>query len=280
MGAPISVGAVRSTLEKLGLRPSKGRGQNFLVDASAISRIITFANIGPEDRVLEIGPGLGAISYALAEKAKSYTAVDCEEKFCAYLQEEIPRAQIICGDVRKLNIGEIAPNGEKLSVVSNVPYSISSEVLLWILDNRAFIRKASLLLQREFAERVAATLGKREGGPLTVRTALLADTKLGSVFGGDSFSPRAEVDSRLLEVVPLSKPRFPIDDRLLERICRGVFTQRRKVLLNSLVGSSLVPDKAVAASVLQEANIEADRRPETLTLEEFVKLAFAVEKVA
>ena len=267
---------VKRTLELLNVRPSKRRGQNFLVDRGSLSKVLDFAAVTTSDNVIEVGPGLGALSEELCRRSASYTAIEIESAFAGYLRERLgERGTVIEADVREVVLGRELPDVPGgYHLVSNVPYSLSSEMTLWIIRNRAGIRRASLLFQREFAERLGASPGGKDYGSLTVLCSLFADSRLGPRIPGSCFYPSAEVESRLISFEILSSPRIDVgDEGLFEELVRASFATRRKTLLNALSASRFFGTKAEAEAHLRKENIDPGRRAETLTLEEYGRLS-------
>ena len=273
---------VRRLIERIDFKPSKRFGQNFLIDRGSIGVICSFAALEAGESVLEIGPGLGAISPFLAAHSKNYYAVELEAKFIPLLLEALPKiapANIICSDIRDVDLTADERFGSSaLAVISNVPYSLSSEIILWILRQRARISRAALLLQREFAERVAAKPGGKEYGSLTVLCNLYADARIGPKISGSCFFPPAAVESRLLELKMLPTPREQVDAALLEKLVRSSFSARRKTLLNSISGSGNFGEKKEVDALLNEAGIDPVRRAETLSLSEFAGIVRILER--
>ncbi len=274
---------LKEILEELNIRPKKSRGQNFLLNPSSISKICDFANITSTDNVLEIGPGIGAISQYLLEKSQNYFAVEIEQNFVNFLLsrlKDLKNGHIFNFDIREFVLSEhIAESYMPLTLVSNVPYSLSTEVIFWIIKNSKYIKSASLLLQREFVERLCAKPGNKEYGSITVATSLFAKTKLGPVINGESFYPKAEVESRLVQLELSAEPKFEVRSLAhFEKVVRGAFSTRRKTLLNALANAKISVDKKEILQCLELAEIDFSRRAETLTLEEFVRLANVISE--
>ncbi len=272
---------IKAALDTLGVRPKKSRGQNFLFEKGAIQKILTFAAVRPDEDLLEVGPGLGAITERVSAEGHSFRAVDVEPKFIEYLQgalPAIPAENFLCRDIRETTLADLGFSPARpATVVSNVPYSLSSEFILWLVTQSASVARASLLLQREFAERVAAAPGGKDYGSLSVWCALVADVRLGPKISGNCFFPAADVESRLVELRMLEEPRFDVGDRdHFERALRASFAKRRKTILNSLHSSEHFGEKAEVERRLQIAGIDPGRRGETLTLAEFVALSAAL----
>lgn len=272
---------IRAALEAMEVTPRKSRGQNYLCDRGVIDKIVRFAGITKADTVIEIGPGLGALTDELVAAAGRYTAVELEPKCQAHLLDTCPGLtpeQIVIADVRTISLPDERFGTPPYVVVSNVPYSLSSEITLWLLKHRGCVTRASFLLQREFAERLAAVPGSKVYGSLTVLRTLFADAQLGPIIPGTVFLPPAEVESRLIELRMLPEPRFPVASvPLFERVVRAAFSTRRKTLLNALSGSTLGFEKSVVRELLHDAGVDEGRRAETLSLEEF---SWLVAKVA
>lgn len=268
----------KQALHTLGVTPSKRRGQNFLQNPAIADQIASFAEIRPGETVVEIGAGLGALTEMLLPYAANLWIVEIERELCTHLEKrfpEIPADRIVCADVRQQPLSTLLPAASgKCVVVSNVPYSISSELTLWLFENRRQISRASLLLQREFAERLAAEPGSRAYGSLTVMRKCYAEAHLGAIVPGSEFFPPAEVDSRLVELrfydEDLQKDIAP---ELFEHVVRAAFSQKRKTLLNCLTGAKLFSTKAETAEFLSKLGIDPGCRAEALEVDDFLRIA-------
>ncbi len=259
----------KDILAHLGVRPSKGLGQNFTIDNRLIDEIIEFGKPQSSDTLVEIGPGLGALTERLSVFPK-LTVIEIDEKLADALHLRFPNIDILEGDVRAVDFSEI---GENLTVFGNLPYSFSTDIVFHLIANAASITRAVILLQREFAERVAAPPGGRDYGVLSISAQLWADMRLGPIFPGTMFHPPTKVQSRLLELTFLKEPRFKIDDMLhFQMVVKAAFSQRRRKLLNSLKGTALFPVEKLPAA-LAAVGIDGGRRAETLSIAEFVELA-------
>ena len=250
-------------------RPSKSLGQNFITDKRVIERIVSEAGITSDDEVLEIGPGLGALTFALARKAARVVAVEKDARLAERLRAllpEWPNVELICGDALDVDFGALYKD-RRLKVAANLPYSVSSPILVRLLRSRALFSTLVLMLQLEVGERISSPPGGKEYGSLSVLVQTYFDVKLLFRVHPSSFWPAPKVDSVVLKLVPLHEPRVPIaDEAVYERILRAAFSSRRKMLGNSL-GSAL--KKGAADRVLAAAGIDRTRRAETLSVEEF-----------
>ena len=261
---------VKKTLRSLGVNPSKDRGQNFLIDPAAIQEIVNFGR--PEinnGKIVEIGPGLGALSAELVE-VSDLTVIEIEDKFCEYIYKRFPKAEIVESDVRLVDFNEL---GSDLTVFGNLPYSISTDVILHLSQFASCIKRAVVMLQKEFAERLAARPGCRDYGTLTITCQMNADVRLGPIIHGTSFFPEASVDSQVLELRFLEKPRCnPKDKYIFNRLISAAFHERRKKILNSIRKSEVFASMDVAGA-LERAGIDPMRRAETLSIEDYCRLS-------
>lgn len=271
-----SRGEIIATLERLGLKASKRRSQNFLFDDNHIRRIIEFCALEKGEVVLEIGPGLGALTDSLLSITDRYVGVELDRGLYEHLQTKYPQVRFVNADILTTDLGELFPGiPRKISIVSNLPYNISSEIIVWAIARRQRIDRAILLLQREVAERLAAPPGTRESGSLSLQLGLYARLELGPIVSGRCFFPAADVESRVLRIDFLETPLFDCDEGAFERIVRAAFSKRRKTILNSLSSSSLGLTREQVENSLASAQIDPKERAESVSLERFVKLVNA-----
>ena len=270
----------RDQLKALQVAPSKSRGQNFIINPFVVESILNFGMPQAGEALVEIGPGLGALTGALYDVALNsnvpLTLIEIEPRLCEELAKRYPQARIVQADVRTVDFSEL---GTKLSVFGNLPYSFSTEIIFHSLKHRASIRRAVFMLQREFAERVAAEPGGKEYGSLSVAVQLWADAVLGPIIPGDAFHPPTKVESRMLAMHLRTEPRVEVPDQaLFERVVRAAFSKRRRTIENSIESSGSFTAEQVARA-LAAAGVSPDRRGETLSMEEFSALAraFAVD---
>lgn len=265
---------IKKDLRASGVRPSRQRGQNFLIDDNILSEIVSFAKPSFEESIIEIGPGLGALTEKL-KSAENLSLIEIEPEFCRQLKIKYPHAKIINRDAREVNFSKL---GSDLLVFGNLPYVYSTDIIFTLLDNRRYIKRAVLLLQKEFSERMAASPGGRDYGVLSVSLQLWAEVKLGAVVGGDSFHPATKVSSRIVQLDFLKESRYPVRDfAALKKLVKASFMQRRKKLANSLKGSGFYTAKQVSEA-LDLSAIDGARRAETLSILEFINLAEAITK--
>ncbi|PLX98887.1 MAG: ribosomal RNA small subunit methyltransferase A [Desulfuromonas sp.] len=249
-------------------------GQHFLHDHSIIDRIIAAAKIDPADEVVEIGPGLGVLTDELLPRAAHVTVMEIDRDLIERLeQREDPRLTVLAGDVLKLPWSELLAR-PPYTLVANLPYNISTQIVFRLLDHRRLFRRMVLMFQREVGERLVAPPGGKDYGILSVLCQLWYQLNVVTLVKPGAFNPPPKVDSIVLEFTPLDQPRVdPIDEELFRKVVKAAFTQRRKTLKNSLqAGGFAAVDVAPA---LADCAIDPTRRGETLTLEEFSRLTRA-----
>jgi 16S rRNA (adenine1518-N6/adenine1519-N6)-dimethyltransferase len=278
-GGSGGAGSPRSQLARHGIRPSRLRGQSFLLQPGIASRIARAAEIPARASVIEIGPGLGILTRALAPHARKVLAIEIDSRLIRVLREEgmLPsNVSLMEQDALEADYAGLARRlGGPVLIVANLPYVISSPLLFRFLEARGTIRRWVLMLQRELGERILAPAGTKAYGSLSVRLQMLADIRLLFHVGSSNFYPRPEVGSSVLRFETRRSPRVRIEDpELFEAVVRGAFGQRRKTLANAL--SSLL--KGTGADPFAEAGVAPGARGETLTPEAFARLANALNR--
>jgi len=264
-------GRVKDLLDELGVRPEKARGQNFLMDLGVLARQLRLARLTPGDVVLEVGAGLGVLTWELAARARQVVAYESDHRLAEYLRRDLPSNV----DLREEDaLAAEWPPFDKM--VANVPYSISSPLLFKLLASDYAV--AVLLLQREFADRLTAEPRTKAYGRLTVEASRMADIELLEVVPPTAFHPRPKVDSALVRIIP--QRSFPVaDEELFHTLVRVVFSQRRKKLSNSLTAAhaELAPAMDRGSWKEQVRGLEcAGARPEELSPQELGLLADAI----
>lgn len=270
----------RTLLASYNLHPKKQFGQNFLSDPSFAKTIATLSRITSEDVVLEIGAGLGALTIPIAQTAKKVYAIEKDRRLIDLLKTEIlanrlSNVELMEENILKFDINRLAENvGRKIIVIGNLPYNISSQILVKLIKSRAAVITAVLMFQKELARRITAQPGCKDYGRLTVMLGYCAKIKKLADVKAHQFFPKPKVDSQLLEIKFLETIKYPAnDEELLFRVIKGAFGQRRKTLRNAFAGSELHVDTSTARRILESAGIEPSRRAETLTVSEFVDLS-------
>lgn len=261
-----------------GLRPKRRLGQSFLVDRNILRKILAAANLEWEDRVLEIGAGVGTLTQALAEHCQRVLAVEVDPGLFSILQQVLGgRAQVtlVHGDALDLDFERLLGEDGRWKVVANLPYSIATPLLTRLLNLSSRFSSLLLMVQAEVAERLMASPGNKTYGSLTVLAQYYADVRVVTRVAPAAFYPRPQVDSVVLKLDLLPTPRVaPKDAALFFRLVRAAFGHRRKTLANALMRSEWITlDRPELQAVLLRAGIDPTRRGETLTVQEFQVLA-------
>lgn len=260
----------KETLKKLNLKPSKRKGQNFLIDRSAAARILNGAVLEDSDIVVEIGPGLGILTFPLAEMVSKVIAIEKDSTLSAYLKEEAKKyhnIEIIEADAMNISYRRIFERFQKrLKVVSNLPYAISTPIIFKLLEERDCFDSFLLMLQKEVGERIASLPETKGYGALSVMVQLLANVSILATLPPNVFYPRPKVYSSLLYFRMLDNPRVEIKDiEAFRRLVNASFGQRRKTLKNAL--KSIFSEDS--ERLLKKVGIDPTRRGETLSIKEF-----------
>jgi 16S rRNA (adenine1518-N6/adenine1519-N6)-dimethyltransferase len=264
------------------LYAGKELGQNFLANPGTARMIVEKTGISEQTRVLEIGSGLGALTIPIARIASHVTAVEKDSRLIPLLQktletEALENVTVINQDVLTLDINALAKD-KKLVVIGNLPYNISSQILFRLVEERRCIEEAFLMFQKELAKRIIAPPGGRSYSRLSAVVQYAADVRFVATIGPSSFFPRPEVDSTILNFKFFKTRTFNQEqEKMLFAVIKAAFSKRRKSLKNSMVGGSEFEfKKEFVVQALELAGIDATRRAETLTVEEFKSLARAV----
>lgn len=265
--------AARRLLDEHGLAPRRADGQNFLVDANTVDKIVAFAELRPDDAVLEIGPGLGSLTVALARAVRRVVAVEIDAGLVAVLSERLAGLSgLELHHADALEVDYAALSDEPLRLVASLPYGQATALLLHALASPA-VEDAFVMVQREVGQRWAAAPGSGAYGAPTVRLALQAEVEIAFAVPRTVFYPAPHVDSVMVRVT--RRPDAP-DRRELDRVDRVVdaaFAQRRKTLRNSLSRLAAKPEVVAAC---RRVGIDPGRRPERLSAEDFRRLAGAL----
>ena len=269
----------RALLAKSGIRPRKRLGQHFLQDPSIADRIIAQARFTNTDVAIEVGAGLGALTIPILAHVSHVVAVEKDPLLIAILKERLPlkekeKITLVTEDMLKLPVKEIYDKfNQKLKILGNLPYNISSPFLKKLMDNRNCIKTAVLMFQYEFAQRLAAGPRKKEYGGLSVITQYCARVSPLMRVKREAFYPKPKVDSMVVEI-DFEKP-YPSraeDELLFQRIVKAAFSHRRKTILNSLERGLVPVSREILEQALEKCLIEPKRRAETLSIDEYIGL--------
>jgi 16S rRNA (adenine1518-N6/adenine1519-N6)-dimethyltransferase len=270
---------VRAALSASEFRPRKSLGQNFLVHERVIESILRLLDLAPLDQVLEIGPGLGFLTRRLLERAARVWAVEIDDALVNRLREsglaDEPKLQLIHGDILVVPLDEILPK-TKLKLAGNLPYSISTPVLFKIFASREHFSTLVVMVQKEVADRIAARPGTKDYGTLSVWSQVHGRVTEKVAVSPQAFFPRPKVRSTVLKIELFDEPLAREKELpALRGLVRAAFGQRRKTLSNSLV-SWLGRQRHAVDSFLRACDIDPKRRGETLSVDEFIRVARAV----
>lgn len=268
----------RALLKRYGLRPSKGLGQNLLVDQGALQKIVAAAELVANDTVLEIGAGLGTLTEQLARAAGRVVAVELDERMTSVLRETLSgfdNVALIQGDILALDPAKLVAPVTQYKVVANLPYYITSAVLRHLLEASLRPQRMVVTVQREVAERIVARPGQMS--LLSVSVQFYGRPQILFRIRPGSFYPSPEVESAVIRIDMYDAPPVDVEDvDAFFRVAKAGFAQRRKQLRNTLAGGLRLPPEEVEAR-LQEAGVDPKRRAQTLSLEEWARVVCALE---
>ncbi|MFZ3046035.1 MAG: 16S rRNA (adenine(1518)-N(6)/adenine(1519)-N(6))-dimethyltransferase RsmA [Desulfatirhabdiaceae bacterium] len=273
----------QTLLRSRNLKAKKQLGQNFLADPSTAAMIVERSRLNPEDSVLEIGAGMGSLTLPIADRVRRVFAVEKDRDLADLLKTQLllekrSQVQVIEGDILRIPLDDIFEQAvSPLIVMGNLPYNISSQVLIRLIHSRKRIERAILMFQKELADRLMADVGSRDYGRITVILRYCADIRPLARVNAHLFYPRPKVDSEVVEIVFKKQIDMPADDEtMLVRVIRAAFGQRRKTLKNAL-SAGLPPIPASDTElILRQVGIDPVRRAETLSVPEFVALSNAI----
>lgn len=269
------------TIKKYGFDFQKKYGQNFLVDAHVLNKIMDAAELTPEDCVLEIGPGFGTMTQYLAERAGKVLAVEIDDSLIPILNEtlqEYENVKIIHGDILKLDIQRLITNenaGMPVKVVANLPYYITTPIIMGLLEQNIPISSITVMVQKEVADRMQSGPGSKDYGALSLAIQYYSKPYIVANVPPNCFIPRPTVGSCVIRLTRHDTPPVSVqDEKLMFKLIRASFNQRRKTLVNGIGNAAEVPyTKEDAVSALATMGLSPTVRGETLTLEQFAELS-------
>jgi len=268
----------RKILKKYQIRPVRNLGQSFLVDNNITSRIVEASKVAEGDTVVEIGAGLGAMTAMIATRVKRVIAIEIDPKLVKVLESELAgmsNIEIIERDVLRYDFSSPLTGSGRVQVVGNIPYNVSSQIIFRLLEFRKHISTATLMLQREVADRITAPPGTKAYGILSVILSMYAKVRHVMTVSATCFYPVPKVDSAVLRLGMREEPLCQMgNDIIFIETVKAAFAMRRKTLANNLKGMPRLCGRGVdPLSLLREAGIDGGRRGETLSVEEFAKLS-------
>ena len=271
--------ATLEVVKKFSLRLDKSLGQHFLVDQNILNKIVDAAELSAEDVVLEVGPGIGTLTQALAERAGKVISLELDRRLAPVLEYTLkgyPNAEVVFVDALKadlLNLPGQLPVPNKL--VANLPYQIATPLLAGYLDHFETLRLYVVMIQKEVADRVVAKPATREYGVFSVKAQFYCDISKVATISRNVFIPPPEVNSAVIRLKRYAEPNVVVTGReLFFAVVKAAFGMRRKTIKNALAGSEILQlDAAAAGDLLRRVGIDPLRRGETLTIEEFARIA-------
>jgi 16S rRNA (adenine1518-N6/adenine1519-N6)-dimethyltransferase len=266
-----------------GLRPVRRLGQNFLTDARVLDKIVAASGAGPEDLVLEIGPGLGGLTQRIAQVAGRVVAIELDRNLIEILQKtvvsEAPNVEVIYGDAGKIDLRTIleerlAP-GRRAKVAANLPYYITTPLVMRLLEEELPLDEIVVMVQKEVADRMVSPPGGKDYGALSVAVQYYTEPRIVTNVGPAAFVPSPDVESAVVGMHVRLSPEVDAPRKEFFQVVKAAFGQRRKTLLNAL-SNGLNIEKPMLEEAFRKADINPVRRGETLSLSEFSRLAKSV----
>ena len=272
----------RLIMKKYNISANKKLGQNFLIDESVVDGIVENSNIGENDLVIEIGPGLGTLTSKLAEKAKKVICIELDSKMVNLLKDRFiayKNIEIINDDCLKVDINSLILKGKEegcksAKVVANLPYYITTPIIMKLLEERLNIESITVMIQKEVAHRLADVPGGKESGSITYTIWYYSEPEILFDVPNSSFIPEPEVTSTVIKFNILEKPRIEVnDEEKFFKVIKASFMQKRKTLVNSLVNGGVISSKEEAEKILTSIGLDTKIRGEKLSLEDFKNLS-------
>ena len=268
-------------VKKYNFKFTKSLGQNFLVDQSVPRDIVDGADVGPEDLVIEIGPGVGTLTAQLLKIAKRVVAIELDDTLIPILTEELggySNFSLIHNDALKVNFDEIIGDEKSVKLVANLPYYVTTPIIVKLLKERHKFKSLTIMIQKEVAERMNAEPGNKDYGALTLLVQYYCNTKIVRKVPPACFIPRPKVDSIVIRLDKLDEPKVKVDnEKLFFDIIRNSFNMRRKTLWNGV--KSIGPAKEKLEEAFEKAGVDPKRRGETLTIQEFATLSNCINEI-
>ncbi len=273
-------------LKKYHITANKKLGQNFLINDEVINGIVEASNIQKEDLVIEIGPGLGTLTSELLENAGKVIAIELDENMLPILNDRFKlydNFELLNEDVLKVDLNKLISENmgglSKAKVVANLPYYITTPIIMKLLEDKLNIESITVMVQKEVADRITAKPGDKLSGSITYSVDYYADAEKIVFVDKSSFIPAPEVDSEVIKLQIREEPKVHVEnEELFFKVIKASFMQRRKTLLNGLNNSGIIKDKETLKEILQKLGLSVDIRGEKLTIEQFAELSNLIDK--
>ncbi len=271
-------------MNKYNITANKNFGQNFLIDENVVENIVMSSEVNRNDLVIEIGPGLGTLTSLLLEKAGKVICVELDKKMLEILNDRFSlynNFELINDDILKVDLKALISNNsqfENVKVVANLPYYITTPIIMKLLENKLDLRSITVMVQKEVAQRLVETPGGKETGAITYSINYYTDPELVLDVSKDSFIPSPKVDSAVIKLNILKQPKIQVtNEELFFKVIKCAFMQKRKTLVNSLSNSG-ISSKETLENILNELGIDTRIRAEQLSLEQFGYLSDKLDK--
>lgn len=278
----------RFIMKKYNITANKNYGQNFLIDDDVISGIVENANVTKEDLIIEIGPGLGTLTAELLENAGKVISIELDPKMIEILNDRFSlfnNFELINMDVLKVDLKTLiddnlkSNNLKNAKVVANLPYYITTPIIMKLLEEKLNLTSITVMVQKEVAQRLAAVPGDKETGAITYSINYYTNSKIVINVPSNSFIPAPEVNSAVIKLDLLEKPRVDLcDEKLFFEIIKAAFLQKRKTLVNALTNGKILNSKQEVISMLNELNIDQNIRGEKLSINNYADITSYIYK--
>lgn len=277
---------IHDIMKAHGFRFSKNWGQNFLIDQNIVNKIIEGAQVNKEDNILEIGPGIGTMTHALAQKSKQVVAVEIDKSLLPILSEtlaDFSNVHIVQGDILKIDVNYLIDKffiEGPPKVVANLPYYVTTPIIMHFLEEDISVKSLVVMVQKEVAERLVAVSGTKAYGVLSIMAQYRADIEIFMDVPPTAFMPQPKVVSSVVCMRKKSQTNFGnIDENIFFKTVRSAFMKRRKTLRNALSSGILPIDKTEVNEALERAEIDGGRRGETLEISDFVRISAEIKSI-
>ena len=275
-------------MKKYNIRANKSLGQNFLINSEVVENIVNSSEINKEDMVIEVGPGLGTLTKYLLEKAGKVLCIELDPKMIKILNDrfsEYDNFEIINADVLKLNLNDIISENKKqgkiknVKVVANLPYYITTPIIMKLLEERLDIESITVMIQKEVADRLIEIPGGKNTGAITYTVYYYCESEKIMEVPNSSFIPEPEVTSEVIKMNLRKEPGVKVDNpKVMFMIIKSAFMQRRKTLLNALTNTKVFINKEEGLNILKKLNLNENVRAEELSLQDFANIAQAITR--
>lgn len=272
----------RFIMKKYHIKANKSLGQNFLIDDKVVEKIIDGSNVNENDLVIEIGPGLGTLTKFLLEKAKKVICVELDKKMIKILEDRFKlydNFELLHSDILKVDLNSIIKKEKENSdikevkIVANLPYYITTPIIMKLLEDKLDLDSITVMIQKEVADRLIATPGDKDTGAITYSVYYYATSEAILEVPNDSFIPEPEVTSEVIKLKIRKTPPVEVKSKkVMFKIIKSAFMQRRKTLLNALTNTKVFLNKEEGLKILNELNLPEDVRAEKLTLQDFANI--------